>query len=194
MRLRTLFLPAAAILLTAVVYYAETRPPVPRVPQVAARGPASRAPDLQGLDSRNDFFRLQRYLGRTALLVVFFDRAAGAQADPTLRFLRDHEAQVRRAGLQIVAVSSALPQENRAAGYPDSFEFVTDVEPIYEAHRRWGCFDEQTDRPVAAAFHIDRAGNVAKKNDLPVPLISPRDDIARLLGLTAQQPQKADGP
>lgn len=194
MRSRALLLPAAAILLTGVVYYAETRPPAPRVPLVAARGPVSRAPDLQGLDSKNDFFRLQRYLGRTALVVVFFDRAAGAQADSTLQFLRDHEAQIRQAGCQVVAVSSALPQENRAAGYPDSFEFVTDVEPIYEAHRRWGCFDEQADRPVPAVFHIDRAGNVAKKNDLPVPLTSPRNDIARLLGLTTPQPQKADGP
>jgi len=182
-----------ALLLTGVVYYAETRPPAPRVSLAAARGPAGRAPDLQGLNSRNDFFRLQRYLGRTALLVVFFDRATGAQANSTLQFLRDHEAQVRQAGWQIIGVSSALPQENRAAGYPDSFEFVTDVEPIYEAHRRWGCFDEQTERPVPAVFHIDRAGNVAKKNDLPVPLPAPRDDMARLLGLTEPKPRDADG-
>jgi peroxiredoxin len=188
MKPRILVLPLAAVLIVSAVTWKQQQthpPPDPRLLRYSLRpAPSFEATETTETD-RSGFFRLERYLGRQALLLVFFDGEAGAEASQTLRHLRSHSEQIDRRGVMVVAVSSALPQQNEKLDFPDSFRFVTDLPPIWEAHRRWDCFDESTEQPLEKVFFVDRAGNVTVSNGLPVPLENETTAIDRVLGIEA---------
>ena len=76
-----------------------------------------------------------------------------------------------------------MPQQNEKLDFPDSFRFVTDLPPIWAAHRCWNCFDEATEQPIENLFFIDRAGNVTVDDGLPVPLENDASAIDRVLGI-----------
>ena len=115
---------------------------------------------------------------------MFFDGEAGAGADKTLQHLKQHSAELKAADYHVIAVSSALPQQNRKTDFPPLFHLLTDPEPIWKVHREWGSgtFDEEAGAPRQAVFHIDRAGNVAGISE-PLPLDNPDQFIDELLGL-----------
>ena len=74
-------------------------------------------------------------------------------------------------GLLVIAVSNALPQKNRQSVVPKSIKLVTDLDPLWAAHRIWNSFDEETERPLFQVFAIDRAGNTfATSEGTPIPL------------------------
>ena len=77
MRKRILVLPAAALILIALVVYKQTRKPAPqgRVELPAAQAPA---PLFSLLTRNNKLVKFERYVGRHKILVVFFDGAAVA--------------------------------------------------------------------------------------------------------------------
>ncbi len=143
------------------------------------------APSIEALDKDNSITRLKSFQGRHNLFVVFFDGEAGAEADRTLQHLKSHAAELKAANYHVIAVSSALPQQNRKSDFPSFFHLLTDPAPIWKIHRAWGAgsFDEAVDQPGQAVFHIDRAGNVAGSSE-PVPLDNPDQQIDRLLGLS----------
>lgn len=186
MKPRILALPLAAALIIAAIVWKQSQtyaPPDPRLTRYALRpAPSFEATETTEMDS-SGFFRLERYLGRQALLLVFFDGTAGAEASETLQHLRSHAEQIEDRGIMVVAVSSALPQQNEKLDFPESFRFVTDLPPIWAAHRRWNCFDEPTGEPIAKVFFINRAGNVPVENSLPVPLENATSEIDRVLGI-----------
>lgn len=186
MKPRILILPLAGLLIISAVVWKQkqTYPPTdPRLLRYALqRAPSFEATETTETD-RSGFFRLERYLGRQALILVFFDGAAGADESVTLQHLRSHADQIDARGIMIVGVSSALPQQNEKLDFPDSFRFVTDLPPIWAAHRRWNCFDEATERPIEKIFFIDRAGNVTVDDGLPVPLENDASAIDRVLGI-----------
>ncbi|MHC4877233.1 MAG: redoxin domain-containing protein [Planctomycetota bacterium] len=186
MKPRILVLPLAAVLILAAVIWKQQQTYLPTDPRLTryARGPAPsfEATETTETDS-SGFFRLERYLGRQALLLVFFDGEAGAEASETLQHLRSHADQIDERGIMVVGVSSALPQQNEKLDFPDSFRFVTDLPPIWAAHRRWNCFDESAEQPVSNVFFVDRAGNVPVEDGLPVPLENSSAEIDRVLGI-----------
>lgn len=186
MRLRILVLPLAAIILIITVHYRLSHPPERRTPRLISQMPRHPAPEFEGITAENKPFRLQSYLGRYELLVVFFDGERGAIKDAVLSFLRQHLGALKSSGVMVVAVSTALPQQNREAAFPEPFVFVTDVAPICEAHRRWGCFSEADQKPRGSVFHINRAGQVATKGGLPVPLSEPIRELSALLKIEAR--------
>lgn len=136
------------------------------------------APDFEALDAENQMFRLQRYLGRHRVLVVFFDAGLTATGDPALQQILAAEAALRRQDVKVVAVSAALPQQNRAAfsetGLP-GFPLVTDLE--MKIHERWGRIEPRTGRPLTGVFLIDRKGAVRCFGPTPQPL----DDLTHFL-------------
>ena len=83
--------------------------------------------------------RLEAYLGRQRVFVVFFEGQAGAYASPTLGYLRHHWKRLRHANIQVIAISTALPQDNRKdiAKYGD-FPFPLLSDPDFHVHRDWG--------------------------------------------------------
>lgn len=184
MRSRVLVLPLAAAVIVGMVWHKLSQEH-PRANNVGvereSRGPA---PDFEALDKDNAITRLKTYLGRHNLFVVFFDAEVGAASDETLQHLKRHAVELATADFHVIAVSSALPQQNRGTDFPQEFHLVTDPAPIWKIHREWGCFDNQTERPKQAVFHIDRAGNVLMENDRPASLKNPDQQIDALLGLS----------
>lgn len=184
---RIMILPLAAILITlAVVWKLQQTypPPDPNLTRYLRRpAPSFEATEVTASES-SGFFRLERYLGRQAVLLVFFDGEQGGDASPVLQHLKSHAETIEEQNILVVAVSSALPQHNRTLNFPDSFRFVTDLPPVWDAHRRWNCFDDADNRPLEKVFFIDRAGRVPIDDDgLPVPLEDERAEIDRILGL-----------
>lgn len=182
MRPRILVLPIAALVISAMVWHklSQEYPSGNAVvgAQVNVRRPA---PTFEALDQENSITRLKSFLGRHELFVVFFDRESGAGGDTNLQHLKGHAEELSAAGFRVVAVSPALPQENRRFEFPAFFTIVTDPEPMYRIHRDWGCFDEQLGLPTQAVFHVDRAGNVATNDSVPIPLLE-SEQIDTILG------------
>ena len=175
-------LPLAAIVIFAAVEY-RLRQPVERKPQTGASygAPLEAPPPLEGTDSNNNYFRLDRYLGRQEVIVVFFDREKGANGDPVLAELKKQTQTLKSRGIFVVAVSSALPQENRKAGFetPVPFVLVTDPDVVWKFHRPWGCLDEDAGTAIPKVFHIDRGGKVRVSENCPVE--STFSEIAKIL-------------
>jgi peroxiredoxin len=185
MKLRILVLPLAAAIIASMVWH--------KLQQDHQRSPTSQrsttarihAPPIEALDKDNSITRLKSFQGRHNLLVVFFDGEAGADSDKTLQHLKSHAAELKAADFHVIAVSSALPQQNRKTKFPPLFHLLTDPAPIWKIHREWGSgsFDKVEEQPRPAVFHIDRAGNVAGSSE-PIPLANPDQQIDQLLGLT----------
>lgn len=184
MKPRILVLLVAAILIAWMTYDKMSRTYPPRS-ATATRYPLGSPPLFEAQDVNNRFFRLNRYVGRHSFFVVFFDAERGATQSPVLNHLKSHDDELRSRNMQVVGVSSALPQHNRNADFPDSFVLVTDPEPFYLIHRDWGSFNEGEELPVETVFFVDRAGRIQIHDGKPIPLSDAAHDIDRLLGLEA---------
>ena len=185
MRLRILVLPLAAAVISGMVWH-KLQQDHPRGPTTASATVARiHAPSIEALDRDNSITRLKSFQGRHNLFVVFFDGETGATSDKPLQHLKQHSAELEAADYHVIAISSALPQQNRKTDFPPLFHLLTDPEPIWKIHREWGSgsFDEESGLPRQAVFHIDRAGNVSGSSE-PIPLASPDQDIDKLLGLS----------
>jgi peroxiredoxin len=160
MRPRILVLPIAAVFIVGLVVFKTTRPPQARQNGVAVeRRPA---PAFPALDSQNKLFKLDAYLGRHEILLIFFDGEAGADHDPVLSRVRQCLNDLKRRDMKVVAVSAALPQHNRqATARAGDFGFPLLSDPEFQIHRKWGRYDEDQERPLTGVFVIDRAGQVA---------------------------------
>jgi peroxiredoxin len=183
MRPRILILPVAAIIITAMVVYKQTRTydqrPIGSVVRLQS------APLFEEFDENNQPVRLKTYIGRHIILLAFFNGELGADRDPQLLKLRAAHSQLAKQNIVVLAVGTSLPQENRSAinrGEPFPFPLLSDVD--YDTHRRWGRFDEATDRPFTGVFHIDRAGRVSSTKNVPQPVV----DLDRLLAEFADKP------
>ncbi len=128
------------------------------------------AENFEGVDIHNTMFRLERYLGRHRVLVVFFSADETAAQDAGLLAVRDAFPQLTKQDIKVVGVSPALPQENRraieAAG---EFPFPLISDPDLSIHRRWSRLDPQSQQPRSGVFLIDRKGTVATLGGIPRP-------------------------
>jgi peroxiredoxin len=144
--------------------------PIPQSATVSAPAPAL---ELYDQSYPSKFVRLEGYLGRNPVLVVFFDGKAGADHSEVLARLRDESSRLRKAGVYIMAVSTALPQENRkiVAKHGD-FPFPLLSDPDFHAHRDWARFDESHGASLQGVFLVDRKGNItwSRKSHRPKPL------------------------
>jgi mycoredoxin-dependent peroxiredoxin len=133
------------------------------------------APTLELYDQSypSKFVRIEGYLGRNRVIVVFFDGKSGADHSPVLARLREEASRLRSAGVYIMAVSTALPQENRKiiAKHGD-FPFPLLSDPDFHVHRDWGRFDESRGQPLRGVFLVDREGNItwSRHSYRPQPL------------------------
>lgn len=147
--------------------------------------------DFEGLDADNRLIRLRGYLGRHRILLAFFDAKVGADKDVSLLKLRENFALLKAADVKVIAVSTALPQENRAAMSADRggefpFPLVTDVDPrgvggVLEIHRKWSRLDPETNYTLPGIFFIDRKGEVSYGRTGPIPTETVEDAIAQAL-------------
>lgn len=192
MRGQIWILPASAAIIGGLCVYKSTREY-----ESATAAPATCAASkfkFELNDQHMKRVRLERYLGRHPILLVFYDGTSGAEQDPVLRKLRKRFNDVQRAGLIVVGISTALPQQNRppkyATGVPAAknrprkafpFELLSDVSRESDIHRLWGRYDSLNRRPLTGTFLIDRAGRVACREGVPKPLDTPLTTIDELL-------------
>jgi peroxiredoxin len=133
---------------------------------------------FEGLDAQNQMFRLDRYLHRHRILVVFYSAEETAAGDPQLTAIRERFEALSHSDVKVVGVCTALPQDNRAAmektgEFP--FPLISDVN--LAIHRAWARLDRATEQPLPGVFLIDRKGNVSSLGGVPQPVA----DLSQLL-------------
>ena len=136
---------------------------------------AAPAPPIELYDQSypSKFFRLEGYLGRNPVLVVFFDGKKGADRSEVLSRLRQESGRLRKAGVYIIAVSTALPQENRKIiAKHGEFPCPLLSDPDFHVHRDWWRFDESRQAPLEGVFLVDRKGDITwtRSSHRPKPL------------------------
>lgn len=160
----------AGLLIAGVcVYRVRTNQPLDYAAQVQAATIFLPAPLFEGVDEHNQMYRLAAYVGRHRIVILFYDGVAGADRSPELLSLRDHAEDLKRLDVKAVAVSQAIPQENRKAlaimgELPGPL--ISDVDG--SIHRRWGRMAIDG-KPMTGLFLIDRKGAVAFHAGSPRP-------------------------
>ena len=171
-------LPIAALAIAGACLWSLNR--APRQRSGDATSLEFRSPPLFELrDQDSRVFRLDRYIGRHSIILVFFDGKQGVEADPYLQIVLKHAAAIESAGTKVVAVTTSLPQENRAeAEIP--FDVLTDL-PLGDGragpvHQAWGA-TANDGKPQPRVFVIHRRSRVAWRGDHPLPLDNPKEAI-----------------
>ena len=186
MRKRALSLPIAAVIIAALCVYKLTREydSPPHSAMVVSRPVPRPLFELYNAKQPSELMRLKSFLGRHRIILVFFDSRLGADRDPRLLRLYRAAGQIEKAGIIVLAVSGALPSENRQAterarksGLRILFPLLSDPpstsaspEMGYLVHRAWGRYDEQARQPQPGIFLIDRAGTVNWIGNKPQPV------------------------
>ena len=189
MKPRILILPFSALVIAGLAVWRLQREPS-KVERPTATVESKRlAPQFELYDQRSQLVKFARYLGRTSLLIYFFDGGLKPEEDRQLTALRDDYASLKSAGIDVVAVSSATPfaireAENRA-GQEFPFPVLTDVDrhsPVpVPVHRLWGLADAESSDARSGLFFIERDGRVAYSAGLPVAVEDPAEFVAGLL-------------
>jgi len=159
--------PIAAVVIAALVVYRLNRPESVRtqltLPPVVARP----MPLFQLYDEQSQLVRVQRYVGRHKMLLVFFDGSKGPDHSELLLSLRREFLAIHKAGAIVLAIAAVRPSElrpqpnergervERAEPFP--FTLLADF-PVAEVHRQFGAWDDATDEPREAVVIVDRAG------------------------------------
>ena len=186
---RILVLPAAAIVIASLCAWRIANPHHTNTPDVMPemRRPA---PAFQLYDQESTLVNLESFLHRHQIVLAFFDGQAGPEESAVLTQLREFYPAIKREGIIVLGVSTALPQEIRNnSSQPFPFPILSDAAATdpNSVHRVWSCFvaPASLDKPAGtkpAVFLIDRAGLVAWEGEFPRPEPNPATILSRLLG------------
>lgn len=143
------------------------------------------APHFVLYDQHSQPVKFERYLGRTQLVVVFFDGEAGADRDPWLTPLRDHHDQLIAAKVQVIGISTATPYANREAEKRSQefpFPLLSDIgkDIPAPAHTLWGRFDPRDGSFHTGVFLVDRSGMVELEGQSYKPVADPQAVVKAL--------------
>lgn len=165
---------AGIVLVALCAWRVATNRPQDYADQVAAAIAARPAPAFEALDANNTLVRLATFLGRHQIIVLFFDGEHGADKDPELLRLRERFRELQSHNVKVIAVTSAIPQQNRAAIErvgPFPFPLVSDFDPLspdglLRIHKQWGRVAE-SGKLKRGVFLIDRKGQVVSTPEGP---------------------------
>ncbi|MEZ5945108.1 MAG: redoxin domain-containing protein [Planctomycetaceae bacterium] len=163
----------AGIVILGLVLFAQQRQEYLRsIPPGERPLPRRAATSFQLYDERkpSQLVKFERYLGRTQIVLIFFDAGNGLENNELMAFALENADIIQGNGYQLVAVSSATPAEHRNSlqrmGIEKSpFPILTDVdvrgpEPL-PAHRAYGMLRERPTRTLEGLFLIDRRQTIA---------------------------------
>lgn len=186
--------PRIVVLITSAVVIlglCTWRTMIPRQTDQSSMAPQDRrpAPSLQLYDQESTLVKLDAYLSRHRIVIVFFDGQAGPESNSELVQLRQFYPALKSEGIIVLGISTALPQENRNNSFqPFPFPLLTDevATSTNSVHRTWGRFvaAPSLDTPAGTkpgVFLIDRAGLVPWQAGYPFPESSTETLVARLL-------------
>jgi len=186
-RFRILILPVAAVVIAGLVWLGyRNQKLLENNPQFQGPRVAKRlAPRVELYDQKSQLVKFERYLGRTKMVVVFFDGEAGADRDPWLTQLRDHHDQVEAAGVQVIGIGMTTPFANREAekrskDFP--FPLLSDIgrDVPAPAHTQWGRFDRSDGTYLTGVFLVDRSGMVELQAGKFKPVSDPQAVVSAL--------------
>lgn len=185
-RYRILILPFAAAVIAGLVWLGERNQRMQqRTTQTERARPRRLAPRIELYDQKSQLVKFERYLGRTQMVVVFFDGETGADHDPWLTQLRDQHEMVKAAGVQVIGIGVATPYANRQAGErskPFPFPILSDIgkDNPAPAHTQWGRFDPTDGSFHTGVFLVDRSGMVETKGRSFKPVSDPQAVVKAL--------------
>jgi peroxiredoxin len=191
MRVRVLLLAVIALLIAGVSWWRiewqkthRQRPPVALPQDLRPADPFK----FVLYDQTTRLTKLEAYLGRTRLLLLF----TGAETDlakvALLNTLADIQPTLAAAGIQPMVITAAPPSIIRDAqkrrGKPYPFPVLSDIDAQqprpFPVHHLWGRIDSSGEGPIPGLFLIDRAGRVATNLGIPQPVDDPNATL-RLL-------------
>ena len=151
--------------------------------------PRRLAPAFRLYDQNSQLVNLTAYLNRHKIVLVFFDGQASPLNDVVLKSLHEQQDRLAETDYQIFGISTALPQQNRAAiGDDFVFPLLSDPAAIQpgSVHRTWGCLRPPNSQnpeatTVPKVFVIDRLGRVNWNNSWPTSVERTKDFSQRLL-------------
>lgn len=154
----------------------------------AALGNLKAAPAFELYDQNSRLIKLEAYLHRHQIVIVFFNGQEDSEQNSMLTRLREFYPALKSNGVVVIGVSDALPQQIRLRpGKPFPFPILSDVNAGQPGSpsRIWGRSavnpGEASGGISPAVFLIDRAGNVAWQGDYPAPVTDPGALIRRLI-------------
>ena len=105
----------AACVIAGLVFYKQNRDRQRRLQGPVDREMTRLAPLFEATDLNNRRVRLNTYIGRHQILMIFFDGKTPVDEEPLLQMLADEEEKLAEQDLIVLAVSTALPQQYRSA-------------------------------------------------------------------------------
>lgn len=186
MRKRILILPISAALIVGVCWWKLSRDYESPTAASSTSQQLRAAPlfELYDQSQPSKRVRLFSFIGRHRVLVVFFDADQPVDQIPLLLRLREQYTEINADGTIVLAISTALPQENRKAiARSGKCPYPLLSDPGLDVHRTWGCLDAEKKQPLAGVFLVDRAGRVnwSKSRNAPEPVDHPGEAIASLV-------------
>lgn len=155
------------------------------------------APSFELYDQQSRLVKLDAYLHRHDIVLVFFDGSRSPEDQLVLTQLREFYPALQSSGIVALGISNALPQVIRQQSQkPFPFPIVSDVTAGQpgSASQIWGCVERMPlpESPGAApddlrpvirdsVFFIDRGGLVGWDGDHPRPLDRPQDLVSALI-------------
>ncbi|MEZ6128310.1 MAG: redoxin domain-containing protein [Planctomycetaceae bacterium] len=187
-RSHILILSAAAVIISGLCAWRIANPHQ-RNSQTALPEMRMAAPAFQLYDQESTLVNLESFLHRHQVVLVFFDGQAGPESSRVLTQLREFHPALKREGIIVLGVSTALPQEIRNnSAQPFPFPILSDAAATdpKSVHQVWGRYiaPESLDKPagtIPGVFLIDRAGLVAWEGRFPKPEADPDRIVSRLL-------------
>jgi peroxiredoxin len=159
----------AAILIAVCAWRTATNRPYDYSTQLASARLMRPALPLVGLTAQQTLFRLESYLHRHEILLVFRVEMGTADEPAWQRLLSGSQRLIDR-GVKVVGICPLLPQQLRQRSADDLGEFPWVCDTDGQLFRLWGCWDERQQRAKPGLIWIDRAGNIQVHGTAPVAI------------------------
>lgn len=181
--------PVAAVVITLLVVYRLNRPEPVRTQELSPVVVARPLPLFQLYDEQSQLVRVQRYVGRHKLLIVFFDGSRGPDQSELLLALKKGFRPIYDTGAVVLAIGALRPSDlrppptdrgertERAEPFP--FPLLADF-PVPEVHQKLGAWDEASGEPREAVVVVDRAGIIRMIHTAETGLGTPAEWAADL--------------
>ncbi|MEZ6057265.1 MAG: redoxin domain-containing protein [Planctomycetaceae bacterium] len=189
---RLLMLLIAGAVIASLTLWRVTRPPRP-APQMGEAptvqsGEIAIPPSFELPDQQGNLVKFERYRSRQGVVVVFFRADLPASADPSLDWLRKHYDSVKKAGYEVIGISTQTGATIRNSadkeGQDWPFPMLNDIhlrspEPA-PVHHLWQMIDATTGELKQGTILVDQSGHTSYLNGSPRPLDQPLVELKQL--------------
>ncbi len=121
------------------------------------------APEFALRDQHGQTVRLSSFVGKKAVLIVFYPFAFSGVCTGELIGFRDRLGDFETDSTTVLAISCDPIYTQRALADRDGifFPLLADFWPHGEVTRAYGVFDDEQGSPLRSSFVVDRAGVIA---------------------------------